>query len=437
MPRGTASDARAPRHRDVYWQVGGRFLPARAAVPRHADAVVLGAGLTGLSAARAMAVAGLRVVVMESGRIGDGASGRNGGQVLTGLNPSYRWLVETLGRDAARALWAEGHRAVADVEAVINAAPDGERPEWHRGGHLALALTSARWRRLAADAEALAADGFEIQVQDARDTARRIGWESYAGSLYDPGSATVNPYHLATALARSAERAGAVIVEEATGQVAGRSGSFAVTGPFGTIRAEQVLAAGNYRLPAVVPQLVGRILPVQGSMLATDVLPDAVRAALLPGRPAAFEESWRVAHFQITHDGRLVFGGRIPDGTAPGHEAEGLTALLREAVPPAQHVRVAYFWRGPLAITAHGLPALGRSARGIHWVGGYSGHGVALAVRLGAQMGQWIACGSLPSWPQHLPQLSLPLWAIERWRPTRQPPHVYRRSRPVRIQPLG
>jgi len=70
-----------------------------------ADICILGAGYVGLSTALELAEAGYRVVVLEAERIGWGASGRNGGQVLPGFGCGETGLVSLLGRDAARKLF--------------------------------------------------------------------------------------------------------------------------------------------------------------------------------------------------------------------------------------------------------------------------------------------------------------------------------------------
>lgn len=380
----------------VYWQAGPRWTTPRPDVlPATFDVAVLGAGLTGLSAALAMGQKGLSVLVADRGRVGDGASGRNGGQVLTGLNPSYRELRRTEGASARR-WWAEGAAAVGDVAALV------ERHhiacDWHRGGHLAVAASPHRWRRLLADAALLQADGFPIDVLGAGPLAGRLGWPGYVGALFDPASATVNPYRLTVGLAQAALDAGAVIVEEMPARIeAARAGTFLVRAGGVAIAAGRVLVATNAFLPQSVPALAGHVRRVDSAMLATAPLPAHLARRLLSGRPAVFEESRRTAHFQLTPDGRLVFGSRLPAGTPSSPAALG--AVLRRLLPGLEGIPVEYFWHGPLAITAAGLPTLGETPHGVRWVGGYSGHGVGLAVRLGTAAGHWMANDRRPAWP--------------------------------------
>ncbi len=383
----------------VYWQSARRWTPPPlATLPRRVDAAVLGAGLTGLAAALYMSTAGLSVVVLERGRVGDGASGRSGGQVLTGLSPSYGDLAAAWGADA-RSLWAEGAAAVEDVAKLVE--HHHIECDWHRGGHLAVAAGATQWRALAADAERLAADGMGVEVLDASETAHRLGWASYLGSVLDPRSATVNPYRLTTGLAQVAVRAGAAIVEQAPGAVERSPGGFRVRAGGVAIAAEQVVVATNAYLPTTLPHLRGRVQRVTSHMLATAPLPPAVADRLLRGRPALYEESARAAHLQKTPDGRLVFGSRLPAAAAHLGSGPALAAVLHDLIPDplVNSLPIDSAWSGPIGHTQAGLPTLGQTPSGIRWVGAYNGHGVALAVRLGTAMGRWVATGERPVWP--------------------------------------
>lgn len=387
----------------VHWQSPGLWAPPRGApVPQRADAVVLGAGLTGLAAALAMSTAGLRVVVLERGRVGNGASGRNGGQVLTGLAPSYGEVSEAWGAQAP-ALWAQGAAAVRELAELVQR--HHITCDWHQGGHLAVAASRRRWRALAADAERLDAAGLALQVLDAAETARRLGWPGYVGSLFDPRSATVNPYRLTVGLAQAAVQAGAAIIEQAPGAIEAAPGGFRVRTGRVTVAAREVVVAANAFLPSALPPLAGRIRRVTSHMLATTPLPPEAAARLLLGRPAVYEESARAAHFQLTPDRRLVFGSRVPAEGAGLGRGRGLAAVLRHLIPEPllDGVAVDTCWAGPIALTPAGLPTLGQTPAGVRWVGAYSGHGVALSVRLGSAVGRWVATGELPAWPQGPP----------------------------------
>jgi gamma-glutamylputrescine oxidase len=164
-----------------------------------------------------------------------------------------------------------------------------------------------------------------------------------------------------------------------------------------------VLVAANAWLADLVPTLAHRVQRVHGLMLSTPPL-GAASAAILPGRAAVFEESERILYFQKTADGRFVWGAHV-DAADPVAE---LTALMHALVPATRGVEPSLVWQGALGITRDGLPRAGSDAPGLFWVGGYSGHGVALSTYLGHAMGVWMAGGPRPEWLFALPPLHLP-----------------------------
>jgi gamma-glutamylputrescine oxidase len=384
----------------VYWQLPDPMVWPNSPLPRDTDVVVVGGGLAGLAAACELAGEGMRVVLLERGRLADGASGRNGGQVLTGFGPNYGEVVGRWGPETAAALWAEGCRAVDDV------ADWAHRPgiacDFHRGGHLAVAADGKALAHLEREARALSTAGFAATILDARAVASHLGWPGYVGALFDPGSGTVNPYRLAIGLAQWAARQGALLMEQAPATVEPEQpGTFTIHTPHGAIRAAQVIVAANAGLPDTLPELAVRIHPVFGYVMATSPLPPDLASTILPGRPAVFEESARYVYFQRSTDGRIVFGGRVDRQAAPT-AARQLHALMAEVAPPLHRLQPAYVWQGPLAIAPDGLPRLARTSSGVVWVGGFSGHGVALAVRLGRQAARWVM-GQEPTWPLRSP----------------------------------
>ena len=87
-----------------YWldEAAPRFPPAS---DGHVDVAVVGGGVTGCACALALAEAGLRVRIYDEREIAGGASGRNGGFALRGAAAPYDVVAESIGREAAAALW--------------------------------------------------------------------------------------------------------------------------------------------------------------------------------------------------------------------------------------------------------------------------------------------------------------------------------------------
>src|SRR5512144_1320737 len=75
-------------------------------LPESVDVAVIGAGFTGLSAARTLARRGASVAVLEAETIGWGASSRNGGMVLTGMKLGVNQLIARYGREKTREMYS-------------------------------------------------------------------------------------------------------------------------------------------------------------------------------------------------------------------------------------------------------------------------------------------------------------------------------------------
>jgi glycine/D-amino acid oxidase-like deaminating enzyme len=89
-----------------------------AALPKQVDVLIVGAGYTGLSAARETAAAGRSTLVLDSGVVGAGCSSRNGGQVAYSIKPSFSSLTAKYGAELAFRICREGLDAVADLRSL-------------------------------------------------------------------------------------------------------------------------------------------------------------------------------------------------------------------------------------------------------------------------------------------------------------------------------
>ena len=212
-------------HPDWWDTLDPQLAPSpRPQPPSSVDVAIVGAGYTGLSAARAPARAGATVVVLERARVGWGASSRNGGQVLAGLKLDVASLVDRYGEARARDLFAEAAQAGAHLESVI--ASEAISCDYARVGHL-----QAAWKASHLDAfrreQALLARLFDhpVHVVGRADQAAELGSTRYHGLLVDESSAAINPAKYVEGLARAARRAGVTILEHTPAGQLRRSGT--------------------------------------------------------------------------------------------------------------------------------------------------------------------------------------------------------------------
>jgi gamma-glutamylputrescine oxidase len=354
------------------WYAEGLDLPE--AFPplegdRDCDLCVIGAGITGLSAALHAARSGMSVVVLEAHRVGWGASGRNGGQVGSGLNWSQDRLEERLGPDA-RAIWTLTEEAKALTRDFIAAqAPEAD----YRPGILSAALTDQDLPAYWTEAEALSRDyGAPLEPLDRAQLAARIGTDAYAGGVLDHGAGYCNPLAYVLGLARAAAEAGAAIRE---GTLVSEIGE-AVETPQGRVRARFVLHATNGYAPGLTARTGRRVLPINNYIAVTEPLADPPMrdpVAVADGRTV-------VNYFWQTRDGRLVYGGGESYGRRfPRDIGRRVRRNIARVYPALSRVRLTHEWGGTLAVTATRLPYLAETRPGLFSAGGYSGHGLALS----------------------------------------------------------
>jgi glycine/D-amino acid oxidase-like deaminating enzyme len=369
--------------------------PADAPLPARADVAIIGAGYTGLAAARALARRGARVVVFEAERIGWGASSRNGGMVLTGLKVGLETAIARYGREAARALFRASLASIDCVEQIVR--EEQIDCDFARCGHLEVACKPAHFAALARAAEVMAREGGHttVRVLSRDELGAELGATIYHGGLVDETSAGLHPARYVLGLARAAERAGATLVPGTPAQAVAREhGGFAVRTARGTLRADAVFVATNGYTGAAVPALQRRVLPIGSYIIATLPLPDDLARALVPRNRMIFDSKNFLYYYRLTPDRRMLFGGRaafFPETPATVRES---AAILRRGMvsvfPQLAQTPVEYAWGGTLGFTFDLFPHAGQ-LDGVHYALGYAGHGVALATYLGTQMAGVIA----------------------------------------------
>ena len=364
------------------------------AIPERADVVVVGAGYTGLSAARCLAAAGASVLVLERERIGWGASSRNGGQVLTGLKLDPATLVSRFGEPRARDLFAAAAASIRRLEAVI--AEESIACEYARTGHLQLASKPAHFEAFVEE-QALLARVFRHHVHVVPRSAQRseIGSEAYHGVLVDEASGALNPAKYVEGLAVAAARRGATIVTGAgVTRVQRHSSGWRVETAAGAVAARDVLFATNGYTNGASPALRRRLVPIGSYIIATEPLAPAQAASILPRARMAFDSKHVLHYFRLTGDSRLLFGGRAAFTRPAAATTRRAAAILRRDMqaifPELAGTSIEYAWGGNVAFTRDQIPHAGM-LNGAYYAAGYCGHGIAMATALGEQIARRMA----------------------------------------------
>ena len=355
-----------------------------------ADVVVIGGGFTGLSAAAHLARAGVDVALIEAHRFGDGASGRNGGQLNTGQRAWPEEMEAELGFTRAKALFDLAEEAKAHLLGFTQ--EHGIDIEY-MPGHMSVAHKARYVKDYRAHAEAMAVRyGYgHIAFMDARETAERVGSTRFFGGVRDTGTGHVNPLKLVIGTARVAAAAGARLFEntKATG-ISSASGKVRVTTPRGAITADKALVAVNAYGGDLEPVSAAHVMPIGSFIGATPPL--GADSPVLPGFEAVDDSRFVVRYFRRDREGRLLFGGR--EIYAPGDPQDISVHIRRqiaEIYPALKDVEITHAWGGYVGITLPRKPFVREVMPNVISAGGYSGHGVMLSNFVGRLYAETVA----------------------------------------------
>jgi glycine/D-amino acid oxidase-like deaminating enzyme len=367
-------------------------------IPSHADVVIVGAGFTGLSAARALAKRGATVAVLETNTIGWGASSRNGGMVLTGLKLSAETLAKRYGMELTRRMYATSLESIDLVEQIVR--EENIDCSFSRCGHLEVACKQSHFDAYARSVEVIAREfHHELRIIPDKELGSEIGSSIYFGGIVDETSAGVNPAQYVSGLAAAALRAGARVYENARVQGIQRnsqngSAGFTVLTSRGNILAQNVLIATSGYTSAATPALQKKIIPIGSFIIATEPLPQDLARELSPRNRMIYDSKYYLHYYRLTPDNRMLFGGRaafFPETkNTIRRSAEILRRDLVEVYPQLRNSKIEYAWGGTLDFCFDTMPHAGQMD-GIYYALGYSGHGVAMATYLGTKLAEVIS----------------------------------------------
>jgi len=354
-----------------------------------ADVCILGAGLTGLSAAIELAEAGLRVIVLESQRVGWGASGRNGGQAIFGFGCDQSKIASLIGMDDSRRLfdWSiEGLRLIHE-----RCARHAIDCDW-RPGHAHVPIKQRQVVELQAWQRDLAENyGYQVQWWEREQLREKLASERYRGALYDPRSGHLDPLKYTQGLARAALGLGVQIFEDSAVLELVRGGQPVLRTKYGEVTCDFAVLAGNAYVQGIAPELDARIMPVGTYIGATQVLGAERAQALIRNDMAVADVNWALDYFRLSSDHRLLFGGRASYSTLPPPDLSG-TMLRRMArvFPQLSGVKFDYVWGGYVDISLNRAPHWGRLGSNVYFAQGFSGHGIAATGLAGRVIGEAI-----------------------------------------------
>ena len=358
------------------------------ALPQQVDVLIVGAGYTGLAAARECAAAGRTTLVLDAGGLGAGCSSRNGGQVAYSIKPSFASLSALHGADTAFRICREGLDAVAELRSLAALELDCD---WREQGCFFGAHTTRHFARMAREAERQPR-GLEqrISVVEKKAQGSEIASDFYHGGCVYHEDASVDPSRLLLALYRRAVEKGATVIDQCAVQSINKSGDgFEALTSRGTIRARQILLATNGYSGPLSPWHQRRVVPIGSYQIATEPLGAARVRDLIPQGRNIVDSRRVVVYFRPSADSeRIIFGGRAALAERnPLACVPRLQKMLAQILPQLRSVPITHAWVGWVSYTFDTLPHLGRHD-GVFYCMGYCGQGVPLAPYFGKRIGQ-------------------------------------------------
>jgi glycine/D-amino acid oxidase-like deaminating enzyme len=351
------------------------------------EVAVIGAGFTGLNAARKLAKSGVKVALIEAEHVGYGASGRNGGHLNSGHFASFGAAKAHFGDSQAHHLWRAYDDSIDMIEAIIE--EEKIACSFRRGGKLKLASKPSHVKALQAMCEEIRREvDPSVEWLTRQELRQELGSDAFHGAVLSPKSAMIHMGHYANGMAEAAHRHGAMIWEHNAVTARERVlNGWRLTTPTGSLTARQIILATDAYTTETFGYFRRRIMPIASFIIATRPLTSEEIAATIPGN-RNYTNSLNIAnYFRLTPDNRMLFGGRARFSAVSNQKSDISSGqLLRKQMvsmfPQLANVEIDYCWGGLVGCTQDRYPRAG-SADGLIYGMGYSGHGAQLSTLIG------------------------------------------------------
>lgn len=339
------------------------------------DICIVGGGFSGVATALTLAERGYSVVLLEANRIGWGASGRNGGQMIVGMSGEAN-VARQFG-DAGARLMRElrylGHDIIRERISKYGIACD-LKPGW-----MEAAARPKHMQALRAHFDDLVSDGGERdhELVEPERMVSILGTKMYHGGLIDRRSGHLHPLKLCAGEARAAASLGVRIFEDTrANEIAGGAKPYVATAA-GRVEAKTVVLGGEIYERFNKPKLRGLMLPTGSYIIATEPLSEAEAGEINPMDLAVADTNIVLDYFRLSADRRMLFGGRCNySNRDPKDIAASLTPRLFEIFPQLRAKKIDFAWGGRIGIVITRIPVIGRLEPNLYFMQGYCGHGV-------------------------------------------------------------
>jgi len=340
-----------------------------------ADICVVGAGFTGVATALALAERGFSVALVEANRVGWGASGRNGGHLINGINGLDK-IAKRRGDGYEKMLWDlkwRGNDIIYDRVEKYGIKCD------LKSGFLEVATKPSHARYFEEWAEERERHDFphRYEVLDREQTRTMSGSDAFHGGFVCYRDGHLHPLNLCIGEARAAYDLGVNIFEQSpvTGIVHGSRPR--VMTASGHVDADTVVLAGNAYSLFEPKYLSNLVFPAGSYIIGTEQLPEEVVNEINPEDVSVCDTNEVVDYFRLSADKRLLYGGACNySGRDPASIKSYIMPRMLRVYPQLKDVRIEFEWGGKIGIVLNRIPAVGRINGNVYYCQGYSGHGV-------------------------------------------------------------
>ena len=370
------------------------------------DVCVIGAGYTGISTALFLLEQGFKVTVLEAVKVGFGASGRNGGQIVNSYSRDIDVIERSAGAQQARLMGEmafEGARIIRERVTKYNIQCD------LKDGGVFAAFNDKQMGHLETQKELWERYGHtQLEMLDQTRINEVVNTDRYVGGMLDMSGGHIHPLNLVLGEAAAGESLGGVIHEHSTVTRIEQGAKPVVHTEQGQVVANFVVVAGNAYLGNLVPQLAAKSMPCGTQVITTEPLSDELAQSLLPQDYCVEDCAYLLDYYRLSGDKRMIFGGGVVYGARDPADVEALVRPnLIKTFPQLKDVKIDYAWTGNFLLTLSRLPQVGRIGDNIYYSQGCSGHGVTythlagkiLAEAIRGQAERFDAFASLPHYP--------------------------------------
>jgi gamma-glutamylputrescine oxidase len=370
------------------------------------DICIIGAGYTGLSSAIHLAEQGFKVIILEGSRIGFGASGRNGGQIVHSYSRDMDFIERNYGKDTGDAMGAMAFEGAKILRRFVS--QYDIQCDLKQGGIFA-AGTNKQLDEMVAKKALWEKHGHnDLEMLDQQGISNHVGSQRYVGALLDKSGGHFHPLNLALGEAAAFESLGGIIFEDSKVERVIEGNKPKLLTENGSVTCDYVVVAGNAYLGDLIPKLEQKAIPCGTQVLTTAPLTISQQQDLLPTDHCVEDCNYLLDYFRLSGDGRLIYGGGVTYGAREPSKIEAMiTPNMLKTFPQLKGVKIDHAWTGNFLLTLMRLPQFGRIGSNIYYMQGYSGHGVTSSHLAGKLISEIITgqaerfdvMASLPQYP--------------------------------------